>query len=67
LLGTGKYDDSQLPKIFINMSDGTIHEMTLVSSFTNNEKIYLKALTDQPIDTTMIESISINGNIVKPE
>ena len=42
LLGTGRYDDSQSPKIFINMSDGTIEEITFISSFTNNENIYLK-------------------------
>ena len=67
LLGTGRYDDSQSPKIFINMSDGTIEEITFISSFTNNENIYLKALADQPFDTTMIESISINSNVIKLE
>lgn len=67
LLGTGKYDDSQPPKVFINMSDGTMHEITLISPFTNNEKIYIKALTEQTIDTRMIESISINGEVVKFE
>lgn len=65
LLGTGKYDVSQEPKISINMSDGAMREMTFISSFTNEEKIYLKALTDQLVDTTMIESISINGDVVK--
>ena len=67
LLGTGEYDVSQVPKIFINMSDGTMDEITFISSFTNNERIYLKAITDKPIDTTRIESISINGDIVKFE
>lgn len=67
LLGTGEYDDNQVPSIVINMNDGTKHEMTSISSFTSNEKIYLKALTDQPVDTTMIESISINGDLIKLE
>ena len=67
MLGTGKYDDSQAPKIFINMSDGAMHEMTFISSFTNNEEIYLKALANQRVDTTMIESISIDGSVVKLE
>lgn len=65
LLGRGKYDENQVPKIFINMSDGAKHEMNLISSFTKEEKIYLKALADQPMDTTMVESITINGDVVK--
>lgn len=64
LLGRGIYDDKQLPKVFLNMSDGAKHEMEF-SSFTKEEKIYLKALADHPIDTTMVESININGDVVK--
>lgn len=64
LLGTGKYDENQSPKIIINMSDGTMEEITSIYSFTNNKNIYLKAIADQPFDTTAIESISINGDVV---
>lgn len=65
LLGTGKYDDNNLPEVIINMSDGTREEITSISSFTNHKKIYLKALADQPIDTRMVQSININGELVK--
>ncbi|WFA08802.1 DUF4179 domain-containing protein [Tissierella sp. Yu-01] len=65
LLGTGEYDVNQTPEVIMNMSDGTVNEISYVSSFNNDEKIYIKALTDFPIDSSLVESISINGEAIK--
>jgi len=64
LIGTGKYDENQTPQIIMNMSDGIANEINFISSFTNDERVYIKALTDLPIDSTMIESLNINGKVI---
>ncbi len=64
LLGTGEYDGNQL-KIHINMIDGTTRDVDFATSFDKEGKIYLKYLTKLPVDSTMIESLSINGKQVK--
>ncbi|WP_026895829.1 DUF4179 domain-containing protein [Clostridiisalibacter paucivorans] len=65
LLGTGEYDDTQIPKVYVNMSDGTTEEIDFVTSFNREEKIFLKYIPNLPFDNTVVESLNINGKQFK--
>lgn len=65
LLGVGEYDEENSPQIQVNMTDGTIQEIELSTSFSQNEKISLKYLSNVPLDSTMVESVNINGKLIK--
>ena len=65
LLGSGKYDETQSPQTYINMSDGTTQEIGLVTAFSQDEKIHLKYLPKLPFDSTMVESLNVNGKLIK--
>jgi len=47
------------------MNDGTTEELELSTSFSQNEKISLKYLSNTPLDSTMVESVNINGKLIK--
>lgn len=65
LLGMGEYDEENSPQIQVNMTDGTTQEIELSTSFSQNEKISLKYLLNAPLDSTMVESVNINGKLIK--
>ena len=65
LLGMGEYDEENSPQIQINMTDGTTQDIELSTSFSQNEKISLKYLSNAPLDGTMVESVNINGELIK--
>mgnify|MGYP000880605852 CR=1 FL=1 len=64
LLGIGKYDEENNPQIQVNMTDGTAQKMELSTSFSQNEKINLKYLSNAPLDSTMIESVNVDGKLI---
>ena len=64
LLGIGKYDEENNPQIQVNMTDGTIQKMELSTSFSQNKKVNLKYLSNAPLDSTMIESVNVDGKLI---
>ncbi|WP_077369841.1 hypothetical protein [Anaerosalibacter sp. Marseille-P3206] len=65
LLGIGEYDEENSPPIQVNMTNGTTQEIELSTFFSQDEKINLKYLSNAPLDSTMVESVNINGKLIK--
>lgn len=65
LLGVGEYDEENSLQVQVNMIDGTEQEIELSTSFSQNEKISLKYLSNGPLDSKMVESVSVNGKLIK--
>ncbi|NMB27955.1 MAG: DUF4179 domain-containing protein [Tissierellia bacterium] len=65
LLGIGQYDEMSNPQIQVNMTDGTTQDIELSTSFSQNEKISLKYLSNVPLDSTMVESVNLNGKLIE--
>lgn len=66
LLGSGIYDENQAPEVVVHMIDGSSHKISLISAFSSEGKIYLKGLTDLPLDGRRVESISVNESVYTP-
>lgn len=65
LVGKGENNNFKEISIIVNMIDGQIQRFDSVRSFREDSTIRLKYTSSMPLDMSKVESVNINGKIIK--
>lgn len=66
LLGSGRSNGSaDSIDVSVVMLDGSIRELDSSATYSNNEKIIMKYMSDLPLEIDNVREVCINGNIVE--
>lgn len=60
LYGNGTFNDSNEIDVSVKMTDGIVHPLDSMTSFSKDEKVQVKFIPSLPLDVTKIKSINID-------